>query len=258
MKNFARVLFTVVFVIAICQTNVQGQALKNALNKAKGAVNSVTKPKGEKAAKEDGKASAKEEKQADATSGPAKALAPNVKNSVSEIRGYSGLTKEAFIAKMKSLGFVADPNNELGLNEAYKSNSGGYYLSVSYGTRGKAFLVREITKTIVTKKPDLAPLKTNFLAYAKQCSDLKAEFENAAIDPTGKGGRVNAKNLADRSAKFLPAFDQLIANKTDGGASERYSEKDYSYVLNYFYSKAGSMAILSFLVVDETIESQEG
>ena len=259
MRIFTRALFTAILVLALCQTNAQGQALKNAFNKAKGAVSNVAnKVKGEKATKEEGKATTKEEKQGATTSVTAKSLAPNVKNGVSEIRGYTGLTKEAFIAKMKILGFVADPNNELGLNDAYKSKSGGYYLSASFGTQGKAFLVREITKTIASKKPDLAPLKNNFLEYAKQCADVKAEFENAAIDPTGKGSRVNAKNLADRTSKFLPAFDQLIANKVDGGASERYSEKDYSYVLNYFYSKAGSMAILSFLVVDETIESQEG
>ena len=259
MKNFVNTCFVVVLILTLCQTNVEGQALKNAFNKAKGAVSNVAnKVKGEKAAKEEGKATNKEEKQGAATTVTANPVAPNVKNGVSEIRGYTGLTKEAFIAKMKSLGFVADPNNELGLNEAYKSKSGGYYLSASFGIRGKAFFVREITKTIVTKKPDLSPLKTNFLEYAKQCADLKTEFENAAIDPTGKGSKVNAKNLADRTSKFLPAFDQLVANKVDGGASERYSEKDYSYVINYFYSKAGSMAILSFLVVDETIESQEG
>ena len=259
MKNFVNTCFVLILILTLFQTNVEGQALKNAFNKAKGAVSNVANMvKGEKATKEEGKSKTKEEKQGVSTAVPAKALAPNVKNGVSDIRGYTGLTKEAFIAKMKGLGFVADPNNELGLNDAYKSKSGGYYLSASFGTRGKALLVREITKTIVSKKPDLAPLKTSFLDYAKQCADVKAEFENATIDPTGKGSRVNAKNLADRTSKFLPSFDQLIANKVDGGASERYSEKDYSYVLNYFYSKAGSMAILSFLVVDETIESQDG
>ena len=156
MKNFTRTLFTAIFVLALCQSNVQGQALKNAFNKAKGAVSSVTnKNKEGKGAKEDGKASVKEEKAGEASAGPAKPLAPNVKNGVSEIRSYTGLTKEAFIAKMKSLGFVADPSNELGLNEAYKSKSGGYYLSVSFGARGKAFLVREITKTIGTKQPEV-------------------------------------------------------------------------------------------------------
>ncbi|GEM_PF-1344308 len=259
MKNFGRVFFAVILILTLCQTNVEGQALKNAFNKAKGAVSNVAnKVKGGEATKDEGKSTAKEEKQGAPSAGPAKAIAPNVKNGVSEIRGYTGLTKEGFEAKMKSMGFVADPNNEFGLNDAYKSKSGGYYLSASFGKRGKALLVRELTKTIVSKKPDLSPLKTNFLDYAKQCAELKAEFENATIDPSGKGSKVNAKNLSDRTSKFLPAFDQFFASKVEGSAFERYSEKDYSYSFNYFYSKAGAMAILSFLVVDETIESQEG
>ncbi len=259
MKNYTRILFAAMLCFFICQNNVQGQALKKAMSKVKGAVSdvkgAVTDTKGAKNAvtKEQGV------KNEEPSAGPAKPLAPDVKNSISEIRAFTGLTKDQFIAKMKSMGF-AEGTDDMGMGMGgivYKSKSAGYILSVKFGTRGKDLCVREISKVIYTKTPNFATIKTNFLSYGKQCTDLKAEFTNANIRATNKAGsKANANSVAERTSKFLPAFNQFFSAKEEGYVIDQYEERDYMYHITYMY-QAG-IAMTTVLVIDNTVESQEG
>ena len=91
MKNFVRILFSAMLIVVICQTNANSQGIKGLLNKTKSAI----APKAKVPSKDK-----------ESSSGPAKPVAPEVKNSVSELRSYTGLTKDAFMAKMKSQGYV--------------------------------------------------------------------------------------------------------------------------------------------------------
>jgi hypothetical protein len=249
MKRFVKILGISMFVLVICLTNSQAQGLKGVLKKAKGAVSNV----GNKAV--GSKSSSKSESP---SAGPAKPMAPDVKNSISEIRAFTGLTKDAFTAKMKSLGFV-EANDEMGMGgKVYQSKSKGYSLSVAFGTRGKSELVRAVSKGIANKSPNLGTIKTTFLDLGKQCTNLKAEYTGGSIKLISeKGGPKNMRNAADRTSKFLPAFDNMISTKADGMAVEGYSEKDYRYGLTYRYVK-GMGSVLIIEVTDETIESQEG
>ena len=248
MKNQVKILFAATLCVALLQTNVQGQGLKNALNKVKGAVNSVTNKKG----------GAEAESKTDAPStGPAKPIAPEVKNSVADLRALTGLTKGAFEAKMKNMGF-AEGADDVGMGGiCYKSKSAGYTLSVKFGTRGKDFLVREVSKGTMNKTPNIPAIKTKFQDLEKQCTNLKAKFETASIKVKGSKS-TNVNNEANRSSKFLPAFDNCMNTNEECSVLEGYTERDYTYNLSYMYSKAGALAVLFITVTDLTIESQEG
>lgn len=243
MKNLFRILFAAILIMAICQNTAHSQGIKGLLNKTKSAI----APKAKVPSKDK-----------EPSSGPAKPVAPEVKNAVSELRAYTGLTKDAFTAKMKSQGYVqADDENGLG-GTCYKSKSTGYWLSAEFGARGKAEYVRSISKALVNKNPNLGTVKTSFLDFGKQCINLKANSEGGWIKANDrKGTNKSFKNADDRTAKFLPAFDSMISTKEDGGAVDKYSEKDFEYTLTYRYAKVmGSTIIVQ--VTDLTIESQFG
>jgi len=249
MKSYVRFLFAAMFCLFFFQGNVQAQGLKGALNKVKGAISDVA-----------GKATAAATGNEKSTSeGPAKPLAPDVKNSVSQIRSYTGLTKDQFAAKMKGLGF-AEATDDMGLGgTVYKSKKVAYSLSVSFGTRGGNLVVRDISRATMSKKPNLASLKTEFLSYGKQCADLKTKFSNAFVKPNNrKSTKVDVRSLENRDAKFLPTFDGFISANEDGSVYDSYTEPDYNYSVSLMYSKAGSLSILVLRVIDKTIESQEG
>jgi hypothetical protein len=243
MKSFVRFLFAAVLCLSICQSNIQAQGLKGAFNKVKGAVNSAV-------------SSAVSSTEAP-SEGPAKPLAPDVKNSVSQIRSYTGLTKDAFTAKIKGLGFV-EGIDDMGMGgTVYKSKKAGYTLSVNFGTRGGEMVVRDITKGLMSKKPSIATLKTNFLDYAKQCADLKTKFTEGFIRPNDRksANKASVRNLESRESKFLPALNSFVSANEDGSVYESYTEKDYDYSISLMYSKAGSMSMLMVRVIDKTIDS---
>ncbi|MEI7421320.1 MAG: hypothetical protein WCK18_04470 [Prolixibacteraceae bacterium] len=243
MKNFVRILFSAMLIVVICQTNANSQGIKGLLNKTKSAI----APKAKVPSKDK-----------ESSSGPAKPVAPEVKNSVSELRSYTGLTKDAFMAKMKSQGYV-QVDDEIGMGgTCYKSKLTGYLLSAEFGTRGKAEYVRSASKALVNKNPNLGAVKKTFLDLGTQCSNLKANSEGGWIKANDrKGTNKNFKNAEDRTSKFLPAFENMISTKEDGGAVDKYSEKDYEYILTYRFAKVmGSTIIVQ--VTDLTIESQFG
>jgi hypothetical protein len=249
MKNYVKILFPALLCMTLCQTNVQGQIFKNALNKVKGALGGSAK------SGVTNKAGLTKAEKLPST-GPAKPLAPDVKNPVSEMRSFTGLTKEELVAKMKSKGFV-EGNNEMG-QPVYKSKVGGYSLSVIYGTRGKASLVREVSKSDYHVKGGDAKIKTNFLGFGKQCTDLKTTYSSGyLVGPGAFGKKLNSNNPEQRTSKFLPAFDTFITNKEEGNAVEAYSETDYEYNINYFYKK-GLDPVMVIYVIDNTVESLEG
>jgi hypothetical protein len=252
MKNQVRILFALMLCLFICQTNVQGQIFKKALNSVKGAVSSVSN-----------KVTGGKSKGGDAdrnSTAPAKAEAPDVKNSISEIRAFTGITKDAFLAKMKSQGFVEDPTG------GYKSKSKGYVLSIEMGTRGKETLICSVKKTTETKNANLATVKTNFLGLVKQSTDLKAKFVSANLatqiikgSDVKKGSDVHVSSSDGRTSKYLPALDKFFSAKENGGASESYEEKDYRYGVEVNYiSLMGSTATVSVQVEDLTINSDKG
>lgn len=230
------------------QTNVQGQIFKNALNKVKGALGGSTNK--DDAAKKAGVG--KSEKVP--STGPAKPLAPDVKNAVADMRSFAGLTKDELLSKMKTKGFIADKMNE----GVYKSKAGDYTLTVTYGTRGKASLVREISKMALNKNVSLDKVKINFLAFGKQCTDLKAVYSGGyLVGPGAFARRTNADNPEERTSKFLPAFDTFISEKKEGNAFNAYGETDYGYNITYFYKK-GIDPVVIIVVTDNTVESLEG
>ncbi len=252
MKNYLKVLFASMLLIAMCHTNVDAQGVKGVFNKTKDAINKATKKEVSKTT--GGKSAASESPSA----GPAKPLAPEVKNSVSEIRAMTGLTKEAFLAKMKSQGFV-ESQEEFGMNgTVYKSKSKGYLLGVEFGTRGNAEFVRSVTKGIPSKAPNFGTIKTTFLDLGKQCTSLKATYSGGFLKAINSKNNVkNVRNAEERTAKFLPAFNTMISAKEEGGAVDQYAEKDYDYMINYTYAKVMG-SIITIQVTDLTIESMFG
>lgn len=243
MKNFVRIFIAAILIMAICQSTAHSQGIKGLLNKTKSAV----APKAKIPSKEK-----------EPSNGPAKPLAPEVKNAVSDLRAYTGLTKDAFTAKMKSQGYV-QADDEVGIGgTCFKSKSTGHWLSAEFGTRGKAEYVRSVSKALVNKNPNLGAVKTSFLDFGKQCINLKANCDGGWIKANDrKGTNKSFKNAEDRTSKFLPAFDNMISTKEDGGAVDKYAEKDYEYLLTYRYAKVmGSTIIIQ--VTDLTIESQFG
>ncbi len=246
-KNYVRMLLVVV----LCTTigNVQAQGVKGLLNKAKEGVNGI-------ATKEGGGKDATKSQHA-----TAKSLAPEVKNSVSEIRALTGLTKADFEKKVKSMGYVETTDNTglLGGGTVYKSKSKGYSLAVQMGTRGNDLYTREVTKYIYTKKADLSAMKVTLLNLGKQCTDLKAEFKYANVEERGKMfSGTGAKNTSTRTSKFLPALDNMINAKKEFFVTDEYTEQDYEYRINFFYIKADTSAMIQLTVVDNTVDSQEG
>lgn len=222
MKNHLRILVALILCIFIYQNNVEGQIFKNALNKVKGAVNNTANKV------VDGKVDG-------VLSGAAKPAAPEVKNSISDVRALTGLTKEKAMAKLKSMGFVEGQDLTGMGGTCYFSKAKGYYLNVDFGTRGDATYSRQITKTIITKKPNLATLKTNYLNLRKQCLDLKTQYGSGKI--TGlTGSRIGHK--IKKAEDFPEAFNSFISSKEAGIASETYSENDYNYVLSFTYTQA--------------------
>lgn len=246
MKSRSKILLALMLCLLICQTNLHAQGIKGLFKKAKDAVT--------------GKAGGTDAVTSD---GPAKPLAPDVKNSISQIRAYLGLTKEEFVAKMKNLGFV-EGVDEVGMGldgQIYKSKSAGYLLAVKYGTRGKSTFVREISKGTETKNPVLAKTKTTFLDLGKQATDLKATFGSGSLKGIGefKSSKVEVKNSGDWNSKLLPEFDKFISSKAEGFVVQRYSEKDYDYSVTYFYRKMlAPSAVIIVFIVDKTLESLEG
>lgn len=252
MKNFVKFFFASMFIFALCHTNVEAQGVKGVFNKTKDAISKSTK-------KEVAKTTGTKSKAAESpSSGLAKPIAPEVKNSVSEIRAMTGLTKEVFLAKMKSQGFVESPE-EFGMSGTiYKSKSKGYLLSVEFGTRGKAEFVRSVSKGIASKTPNFGTIKTTFLDLGKQCINLKATYSGGFLKAINSKNSVkNVRNDGERSSKFLPAFDTMISAKEEGGAVDQYSEKDYDYNINYTYAKVMG-SIITIQVTDLTIESMNG
>ena len=243
MKNCLRILFAIVLCMTISQSNVEAQIFKKALSKVKGAVGSVV----------GGKAGM------DVPKGPAKPQAPDVKNFISEVRVYTGLTKEAFLTKIKSQGYVLS-QNDTGMpldGEIFKSKSTGYYLAVKYGTREGATLVRDVSKAKNTKSPVLTTVKKTFLDYGKECTNLKAEFTEAYLKGVnGSNANVKAKSSDDWSSKFLPAFDKFISAKEMGMADQSYREPCYTYSVTFSYVMGSASIVVR--VIDLTIEGQEG
>lgn len=239
-----------VLVIALCMSisSTEAQGIKSAINKAKNALEDVgTKVTGDKNDKTKSK------------SAVATALAPEVKNSVSEIRTLTGLKIDEFEKKVKGLGYTktTDQTGLFGGGTIYKSAQ--YIITIRMGTRAGSELTFEVTRNTLKKKPDLNTLKLNFLDLSKQCTALKAEFTDAEINEQGKViGAVRAKNIANRSSKFLPALDNMTKSKINFLATERHEETDYEYRITFYYTSVIDSAVLGITVVDKTVDSLEG
>jgi hypothetical protein len=243
-RVFLKLLVFSLFVVQI--NTIQAQGLKGALNKVKSTVGEAAN-----------KVISSTTSDSSPSEGPAKPLAPEVKNSVSQLRSYTGLTKAAFETKIKSLGF-SEAVDDIGLGgTVYKSKKSNYALSVIYGTRNGEMVVRDITKGFMSKKPVISALKTEFLDYSKQCADLKTKFEEAFVRPNDRKSlnKASVRNLENREAKYLPALNKFVTANEDGSIFERYSEPDYDYNVGLMYSKLGSMSLLTVRIIDKTIDT---
>lgn len=249
MKNPLRILIAVMLCLFICQTNVEGQVFKKAFSKVKGAVSNTV-----------GKVTGGGGSDRVSSSGPAKPQAPDVKNSVSEVRALTGLTKDAFLAKIKAMGFVESENTTGMGGTCYFSKAKGYYLNIDFGTRGNDVYARQISKTTITKSPNLATVKTTFLGLGKQCADLKTKYESGEIKGI-TGPKLNQK--IKNAEEFPAAFGSFISSKETGLASQNYSENDYTYMISFTYTQAipaakfPASSTISILICDRTLESQD-
>lgn len=190
---------------------------------------------------------------------PAKALAPDVKNAISDVRALTGLTKEEFDAKVKALGFAAGVEDATLGATVYKSKTAGYSLATKMGLRNNLSYVREVTKTTLTQKANLATVKTSFLKLGKQTEDLKAQFASASVKAkSAKGTKVEVMTAADKTSKFLPALNNFSTKKEDGDVADAYTETDYTYSLNLNQStvKGVSTATIAIKVTDLTATVQ--
>jgi len=186
---------------------------------------------------------------------PAKALSPDVKNLISDVRAFTGLTIEEFDAKVKALGFAAGVEDVATGATVYKSKTAGYVLAIKMGTRNNLNYVREVIKTTVTKKANLATVKASFLKLGKQTEELKALFSNASVKAkSAKGTNVEVMTAADKTSKFAPAFTKFSTKKEDGVVADSYNEPDYTYNLSLTQStvKGVSTATVAIKVTDLT------
>jgi len=270
-------LVAATFGLFICLSNATGQNLKSLVNKVtenetvKKTVTAITTDETVKSTVEAVKTSVNESINAKlneltnpkpavvaaTVKAPAQALAPDVKNAVSEIRAYTGLTEEELNAKMKTLGFTVGTDDLALGGVVYKSKTAGYVLSVIMGTRNGLIYVREVTKATVSKKANLVTVKTNFLKLGTLTTGLKAQFTTAGIAATSaKGTKLAVQSVTDRTSKFLPALDKFTAKKENGTVTDAYSETDYNYELKLIQTtvKAVSTAITTIKVTDLTAE----
>ena len=155
------------FVITFCMTigSIEAQGLKSVLDKAKNALDEVgNKVKGDKNDSEE------------TVSAIAKPIAPDVKNSVSEIRSLTGLSEVDFEKKVKSMGFVksTDETGLFGDQTIYKSKSKDYFIGIIMGTRGEELLTIEVSRITYKKKPVLSAMKLNFLDLDRKSTRLNS------------------------------------------------------------------------------------
>ncbi|MDD4971117.1 MAG: hypothetical protein PHT07_16945 [Paludibacter sp.] len=276
-KRNLKFLFAAAFGLFLCLSNTTGQNLKNLVNKVtenetvKKTVTAITTDETVKSTVEAVKTSVQESinakidelknpKPAAVTAtvkAPAQALAPDVKNAISELRAFTGLTEEELNAKMKTLGFAVGTDDLALGGVVYKSKTAGYVLSVTMGTRNGLIYVRDVIKATVSKKANLVTAKTNFLKLGTQTADLKAQFTTAGIAATStKGTKLAVQSSTDRTSKFLPALDKFTAKKENGTVTDAYAETDYAYELklNQTTVKTVSTAITTIKVTDLTAE----
>ena len=268
-----KLVVAVAFGLFVCMSTTQAQNLKSLLNKVadnpnvKKAVeyvktdttirNTVEAVKGSViqtvSAKVDELSKPKASQPAQVA--PAKALAPDVKNSISDVRAITGLTQADLDAKMKALGFAVGTDALALGGVVYTSKTAGYTLAVKMGTRNNISYVREVTKATVTKKAVLATAKASFLKLGTQATDLKAQFTGATITAkSAKGTNVVVTTAADRTSTFLPALTKYTTKKENGTVTDAYAETDYSYSLKYSQStvKAVSTVVTYITVTDLT------
>ena len=278
MKKFnLKFLLTAVFGLFLCLSNTNGQNLKNLVNKVtenetvKKTVTAIKTDETVKSTVETVKTNVQESINAKieelknpkpavvaaTMKASAQAQAPDVKNAISEIRAFTGLTEVELNAKMKTLGFAVGTDDLALGGIVYKSKTAGYVLSVTMGKRNGISYVREATKATVSKKTNLATVKTNFLKLGTQITDLKAQFTSAGIAATStKGTKLAVQSPTDRTSKFLPALDKFTAKKENGTVIDAYSETDYAYELKLSQTtvKAVSTAVTTIKVTDLTAE----
>jgi len=273
-KSNLNFLIAVSFSLFLFQSQLIGQNLKSLINKVaenetvKKTVDAIKENEAVKSTVEAVKVSVQQEinakieelanpKPQATVTASAVALAPDVKNSISDVRTFTGLTADELSTKMNTLGFAVGTDDLALGGIIYKSKTAVYTLSVTMGTRNSLSYVREVTKAIVTKKANLVTVKTNFLKLGTQITDLKAVFGNAGISAkSAKGTIVSVQNPAERTSKFLPALDKFSVKKEDGTVTEVYSETDYGYELKLSQTttKAGSTAVTIVKVIDKTIQ----
>jgi hypothetical protein len=275
--NF-KLALAAVFGLFLCQNNVSGQKLNSLINKVtenetvKKTVEAIKEDETVKGTFQAVKANVQENinakieelknpKSAEAATvkAPAKALAPDVKNAISELRAFTGLTADELNSKMSTLGFAVG-TDDLGLGGVvYKSKTATYSLAVTIGTRNGVSYVREVTKAIVTNKANLATVKTGFLKSGTQITDLKAQSTTAGIAAVNpKGTNLSVQNSADRTSKFLPALNKFSTKKENGTVTDTYAETDYTYELKLTQTttKAISKAVTTIKVTDLTASVQ--
>ena len=277
-RTTSKLLLAAAFGLFLCIGTANGQGLKGLVNKVKenesvkNAYNAIKENETVKTTVEAVKASVVEEVNAKienlanpkaaevaAVKAPAQALAPDVKNAVSDIRAFTGLTNDELEAKMKALTFAVGTDNLALGGVVYTSKTAGYTLAVKMGSRNNTTYVCEITKATVSKKANLATVKTNFLKLGKSITDLKALSTTASVAAkNAKGTNVVVENPADRTAKFLPALNTFAAKKEDGKVTDAYAETDYGYELKLSQStvKAVSTAVTYITVTDLTVAAE--
>jgi hypothetical protein len=256
MKNQVRILFAVVLCMFICQTNVKGQIFKKAPMRANESAAKVspTEVSGKVSPTEvAGKVSPNNVAGKITVAGLPKnqpGTAVTI-DKINDIRSYAGMPEAAFAAKMKSQGYEIskdDPGMRLSEN-AYYSKTTGYYISVEYGLRNSAKVVREVQKVKDMKNSELQAVKKAFLDYGKQCTDMKLKFKKGmVIDLLAESGVREATNTAEWISKCLPEMDRIINQKRYLGASQVYEDAGYTYTI--YFQQSDNLTYLSIKIED--------
>lgn len=186
--------------------------------------------------------------------GPAQPLS-QAKNMVSEVRSFTGISEDAFKAKMKAKGLKLNEENG-----CYSAKSSPYQYTYGMGQRDGKDLVNIVTRTQIYKNPTTSKLKTDYTAVSKACTDLKAALESASVS-----GKKTIKANKKKPEVYKEALDKAFSgqepfsSKEPFGAGENYEEKDYNYTIALVYTPAfpqiPATGSISITVEDLTIET---
>jgi len=294
MKNQLRIVFALVLCLFICQTNVDGQINKKGAAPVKAATSDViapavvapvaktpivktpvaATPTVQSPAVTTPVVSAPVAKAPVAGKTPA-AVVPPVspsiavavdQNAINNTKSYAGMKMDVFTAKMKSQNYEQYvPVHVKGTHELYepmgdmsfKSKITGDYVAIDGGVRGSDYYVMGVYKVIIIKNPDLQSIKKTFLDYAKQLTDLRAEFKYGEVsEVNGSDNSISAKTIPLWNSKCVSELDKFITAKQTGKAYQEYRDAGHTYSISIDCQSGAALIVVH--ITDLSVNSNKG